>query len=366
MRKGVTAVWLLSLAFLVRTDAGPADSSQPQAFSRPELHHILIEVADLKKSLAFYRDCLGLSLASQSNGFAMLESANAGIYLWQNHWGWEKPHPAQETRVLGIYPHFEITDAVAAVERFRRAGYIIVQEPHTYDWGSEAFVRDPDGYVIALIKMTPKPEKSGLPLRVAKAYGADSFVNIDKIKYTFNVKFNGKTVSRSWLWDISAGRVTLERQGAAPFSYSRTGGLDTSAENVRTTDALFINDQYWLLFPLHLAWDASATISVEKNRRLPIGNGVATCVSVTFPPAGGYTPGDAFDLFLDKSDHVAQWAYRRGNARTPNRTNRWEENRWAGPLLVSLDRPGADSTFRVWFTGVAVQMKGSHVWLSPK
>lgn len=150
---GFAAAWLILVAWPDRVCSGQADSVLRPVVARPVLHHILIEVADIGKSLKFYRDCLGLSLTSQSNGFATLESANAGIYLWQNHWGWEDARASQKGRGLGIYPHFEVADAAAMVERFRKAGYSIVQEPRSYDWGTEAFVRDPDGYIIALVKM---------------------------------------------------------------------------------------------------------------------------------------------------------------------------------------------------------------------
>ncbi len=211
-----------------------------------------------------------------------------------------------------------------------------------------------------------QPENTGLALQVARAYGLDSFSLVGKIKYTFNVKFNGKIVSRSWLWDVAGARVTMQQPDSAPVSYARNGSPDTTVKNVRKVDAQFINDQYWLLFPLHLAWDTQAVVSVAPDQPVPIGKGVATRVTITFPSPGGYTPGDAFDLFVGKGNLVKQWAYRRGNAASPTRTNMWEENRRAGPLLLSLDRPGADSTFRVWFTDVAVQLKGSENWLLPQ
>jgi hypothetical protein len=220
--------------------------------------------------------------------------------------------------------------------------------------------------VLSIVCVTPQAEENSLPLQVAKAYGLDSFSLVGKIKYTFNVTFNGKTISRSWLWDIGGGRVTMQLPGSEAVSYTRGGSPDTSSENIRKADAQFINDQYWLLFPLHLAWDASSAITVAADQPVPIGTGTATRVTITFPAAGGYTPGDAFDLFVDKSNHIKQWAYRRGNAAAPTRTSLWEENRRVGPLLVSLDRPGADSTFRVWFTDVAVQLKGSNDWLLPQ
>ncbi len=150
---GFAAVLLILVALPGQLCSAQADSVLGRVAARPVLHHILIEVDDIAKSLKFYHGCLGLSLTSQSNGFATLESANAGIYLWQNHWGWEDAPASQKSRGIGLYQHFEVEDVAAMVERFRKAGYAIVQEPRNYDWGTEAFVRDPDGYVIALVKL---------------------------------------------------------------------------------------------------------------------------------------------------------------------------------------------------------------------
>jgi uncharacterized glyoxalase superfamily protein PhnB len=42
-------------------------------------------------------------------------------------------------------------DAAATVEKARQAGYRIVQEPKKYDFGTEAFIADPDGYTWAFV-----------------------------------------------------------------------------------------------------------------------------------------------------------------------------------------------------------------------
>jgi len=108
-------------------------------------------VADPQRSIAFYRDFLGLRLKSQSDWFVMLESNNVGVFLRNSRWGWEKPHKSGEQLGLGMYPHFEVSDAVATVEKARQAGYRIVQEPKKYDFGTEAFIADPDGYTWAFV-----------------------------------------------------------------------------------------------------------------------------------------------------------------------------------------------------------------------
>jgi catechol 2,3-dioxygenase-like lactoylglutathione lyase family enzyme len=132
------------------TSAFGADAKSPVATSL-KVDHILLEVSNLTASIAFYRDFLGLRLKSQSKDFVMLESDNVGVFLWSARWDWEKPRTNGEREGLGMYPHFEVSDAAAIVDRARQAGYRIVQEPRKYDWGTEAFIADPDGYTWAFV-----------------------------------------------------------------------------------------------------------------------------------------------------------------------------------------------------------------------
>ena len=128
-------------------------SAQDQ--SPPKIDHILLEVGDLKRSIAFYHDLLGLKIKSQGKNFAMLESGNIGVFLSSTHWDWDEKRPSNARPGWGMYPHFAVADVAASVELARKAGYRIAQEPRKYSWGTEAFVADPDGYIWALIN-SPK------------------------------------------------------------------------------------------------------------------------------------------------------------------------------------------------------------------
>jgi catechol 2,3-dioxygenase-like lactoylglutathione lyase family enzyme len=127
------------------------EEPESQVPATPKIDHILLEVSNLNASIAFYRDFLGLRLKSQSDWFVMLESNNVGVFLRNSRWDWEKPHRSGEQLGLGMYPHFDVSDAAATVEKARRAGYRIVQEPRKYDFGTEAFIADPDGYTWAFV-----------------------------------------------------------------------------------------------------------------------------------------------------------------------------------------------------------------------
>jgi hypothetical protein len=199
--------------------------------------------------------------------------------------------------------------------------------------------------------------------RIAKAYGADSFSAISKIRYTFNLVRDTLHMARSWVWEPKANRVTFQNPPAQnePLTYIRAEPGDTLPGPLRPVDKMFINDQYWLLFPLHLALDSMVTLSVKEDQPLPIGTGSMMQVTVSYPKSGGYTPGDAFDLFIDKSNRIAQWRYWRGGEKMLM-TSGWEHYVKAGPILISLDRPGGTKNFKVWFTDVAVMMNNSNIW----
>jgi hypothetical protein len=203
--------------------------------------------------------------------------------------------------------------------------------------------------------------------QVAQSCGIDSFGSVSCLRFTFNVAFDGKEVSRAWTWDIKNDRVTSGKAASKDtFSYERKQVRMGVDDRLKKTDAKFINDQYWLLFPMHLIWDSVASLHVAEKERLPLGGGLSTRITVVYPPAGGYTPGDAYDLYIGPFDRIVQWVYRHGNADQPTRIASWKDYTQVGPLTLSLDRPGGDGHFRVWFTDVAVMKKGAGTWIPAK
>ena len=91
--------------------------------------------------------------------------------------------------------------------------------------------------------------------QVAKAYGLDSYGQIEAIRYTWNAQFPGVNVSRSWIWEPKTGQVSYEGKDKdgkpVKLTYLRSQ-LDSQPDNVKKEiDPAFNNDNYWLLFPLH-------------------------------------------------------------------------------------------------------------------
>jgi hypothetical protein len=143
---------------------------------------------------------------------------------------------------------------------------------------------------------------------MAKAYGLHSWGQIQGIRYTWNAEFAGSVkpldggsgtikVSRTWECDPKTGTVSYEgkdKNGQPVEGYlSQRSQVGSENEVVRNqVDPNFFNDQYWLLFPLRVAWDSSADVTDEGMHKLPLGAGSAEKIVVKYPSEGGYLPGD--------------------------------------------------------------------------
>src|SRR5256885_2464824 len=46
--------------------------------------------------------------------------------------------------------------------------------------------------------------------QIAKAYGLDSFDQVDAIRYTWNAQFPGVNVSRSWVWEPKTNQFSYD------------------------------------------------------------------------------------------------------------------------------------------------------------
>jgi len=200
--------------------------------------------------------------------------------------------------------------------------------------------------------------------KVAEAYGVQNFGQIEQIKYTFNVQLGDKNVSRSWAWQPKTDEVTFTAgSNNQPITYSRKKISAASGDDLKKIDGWFVNDNYWLLFPIHMAWDNQAKVDDVGRKDLPMGGGKATCLVVSYPAEGGYTPGDVYELFLNDRFLITQWIYHKGGSTDPTRIATWDDYRQVGPLMLALNHQGADKKFRLWFSKVAVKTEGSANWI---
>jgi len=208
--------------------------------------------------------------------------------------------------------------------------------------------------------------------QMAKTYGLDSFGQIEAIRYTWSGEIPGLfKLSHVWEWEPKTGKVSFEgtdKDGKpVKVTYMRSQ-LSSQTDAVKNQiEPAFVNDNYWLLFPLHAYWDTGATVTDQGMHKLPLGKGSARLVSVKYPSDGGYTPGDTWDLYVGNDNRVEQFVYHRGGPKPPHLvTTTWAGYKKAGPLLVSTEHhgPADGKPFTLTISNVAVKLTGSDKWIN--
>ncbi len=223
---------------------------------------------------------------------------------------------------------------------------------------------------LLLASTSPAQDKPDIRRQIADAYGFSSWSQVEQIRYSFNVDAGARKVARTWTWEIKPDRVTYEGPDSAGKPVKTTYTRGSMAPDVlKDIDPNFINDQYWLLFPFHLVWDKDASVEDKGMTTAPMGKGKARKVTVTYPKAaGGYTPGDSYDLFVGADNRVVAWNFHRGGVEKPTLTVTWTDYKMAGPIHIAEDHRGTlnDKPFRLFFTGVAVKLAGASDFVSAK
>jgi glyoxylase I family protein len=115
------------------------------------IDHVSFPVRDLARSLAFYRDVLGLEPAPRPDlGFpgAWLQAGDAQVHLLEVPAGFEGGTPPPHLNPLAGHAAFAIDDYDATLDVLRRHGLEVLALGQT---AGQMWVRDPDGHIIELI-----------------------------------------------------------------------------------------------------------------------------------------------------------------------------------------------------------------------
>ena len=211
--------------------------------------------------------------------------------------------------------------------------------------------------------------------QMAKTYGLDSFDQVEAIRYTFSAtgipRLPGFIPPRRWEWKPKTDTVTYEgtdKEGKpVKVTYQRSE-LGSQSDTVKNEiDPAFFNDQFWLLLPLHVAWDRPNVTDAGRGET-PLGKTPAERIVVKYA-AEGYSPGDTWELYVGADKRVEEIIYHRAVPLLGFSNvviTKFAVHEKAGPLLISTDHTGtADGKpFRVSFSDVAVKLVGSDKWVN--
>jgi hypothetical protein len=225
------------------------------------------------------------------------------------------------------------------------------------------------GVLLVLPAASGAQELPAAAKQMAKVYGLDTFGQVEAIRYTFSIP--DFKLLRTWEWQPKTDTVSYEgkdKEGKPVKVTYKRSELGSQSDAVKNEiDPGFVNDQYWLLLPLHVAWDG-ASVTDEGMHETPLGKTAARRIVVKYA-SSGYSPGDTWELYVGADKRVEEIAYHRA-VPVPGYPNvvlaKWAGHMKAGPLLIATDHPGtADGKpFHLSLSDVAVKVKGSKNWMS--
>jgi hypothetical protein len=188
--------------------------------------------------------------------------------------------------------------------------------------------------------------------KIANAHGFEHWDKVKEFHFTFGGKAEDANSGRSWIWNPKTDDITLNR-GGETFSYNRQRMDTTAIKN----DRAFINDKFWALIPFQLVWDTNATISESLEATSPVKGETLNKITITYSNEGGYTPGDAYDIYYDNDFIIREWSFRRANQAEPSLSNTFEKYDNFNGILVAQEHKKVEGDWNLLIRNVRVELE---------
>ncbi len=186
---------------------------------------------------------------------------------------------------------------------------------------------------------------------IAVANGVENFNKVQMLEFTFNIQVDTlKDNSRHWQWYPQTNEAVFVTDSSST-RFSRT---DTSTTELKNLNARFTNDEYWLLFPMHMKWDSGAQIKESGKVAAPISGKTLNKWVVSYNDTDGFTPGDMYEVFVDDKKLIQEWAFHPGGAMEDPLVTSWENYDDFNGLMIAQEHKSKDGKFHLWFTGIKV------------
>lgn len=195
-----------------------------------------------------------------------------------------------------------------------------------------------------------KLKNKGVPSQIAEAYGFKEFSKVKSIEFTFNFQKDSVHVERHWKWTPETNTVVFYEKGDST-SFKR---MDTSTVALRKLNAQFTNDEYWLVFPLHLQWDEGYTFTDNDTATGPVTGKQYHKYTIQYNGTDGFTPGDMYEIYTDDKYVLHEWSYHKSGAQAPSLMMSWEDYGDFGGLIISKKHANPEKNTMIYFTGIAI------------
>jgi len=120
-----------------------------KGISPRRVDEILIQVSDVRRSVKFYREGLGIPLKPTGYGDESFQADLGGV-RFLIHPDFDRSL-GRRRRGAGIHVHLWVPDADSYHVRLRKRGVTVIEPPENRPWGRHLVVVDPDGYRIEIL-----------------------------------------------------------------------------------------------------------------------------------------------------------------------------------------------------------------------
>jgi lactoylglutathione lyase len=122
--------------------------------------YVILYAADLGRSIAFYRDLLGLTFKFERDGYAEFDTGATKLGLFERSRLGDLIGDAPDPGGPAGEVLFLVADVEAEAERLGAAGVEILTGPVDRPWGHRTVhLLDPDGHVIELAQEIPRIDR---------------------------------------------------------------------------------------------------------------------------------------------------------------------------------------------------------------
>lgn len=188
--------------------------------------------------------------------------------------------------------------------------------------------------------------------KIANAHGFEHWKDVSEVHFTFNVDIDTTHFERSWKWNPKTEEVTMTTTQDT-IVYNRNKIEQASID----ADRAFINDKYWALFPFQFVWDDGITLSKPIKAEAPIAKTEMNKITLLYGNKGGYTPGDAYDVFYGDDYIIKEWVFREANNKEPSMINTFENYADYNGIKMAKDHKKAEGNWNLNITNIKVITK---------
>jgi lactoylglutathione lyase len=127
------------------------------------LGYVILFVSDLERSVAFYRDVIGVPFRLRGDGYVEFATQGARFGLYdRNRLGELTGQGTEPPDRPGGEVVFLVEDVDAEAARLAEAGATLLEGPVDRPWGHRTLhVLDPDGFVVELAEEIPRQPAQG-------------------------------------------------------------------------------------------------------------------------------------------------------------------------------------------------------------